>query len=268
MDITDHKRMEQELKEAHNRLQTLIQAAPLPIAAMDREGRITLWNPAAERVFGWPEAEVMGQLNPIVPPVSLENFRQILARILAGESFAGLELKRRRKDNSLLDIRISSAPLYDSQGNVIGAMAVIEDITARKQMQEALQANEAKFRASFDQAPIGAAIVSLDYRFQSVNDELCRLTGYSAAELTSRTFLDITHPEDIAESKKHGERLAREEIEPYQMEKRYIRQDGETVWVRLSVRLVKDAQGAPRYFLSMMEDITERRRAEAGAAGK
>ena len=171
-------------------------------------------------------------------------------------------MRGRKKDNSLLDIRVSCAPLYDSHGNVIGAMAVMEDITARKQMQEALQANEAKFRASFDQAPIGAAIVSLDYRFQSVNDELCRLTGYSAAELTSRTFLDITHPEDMAESKKQGARLAREEIEPYQMEKRYIRQDGETVWVRLSVRLVKDAQGASRYFLGMMEDITERRRAE------
>ena len=142
-------------------------------------------------------------------------------------------------------------------------MAVMEDITARKQVQEALRESEAKFRASFDQAPIGAAIVSLDYRFQRVNDELCRLTGYSAAELASRTFLDITHPEDMAESEKQGERLGREEIESYQMEKRYIRQDGETVWVRLSVRLVKDAQGAPRYFLSMMEDITERRRAEA-----
>ena len=67
-------------------------------------------------------------------------------------------------------------------------------------MPEALRENEAKFRASFDQAPIGAAIVSLDYRFQRVNDELCRLTGYSAAELTSRNFLDITHPEDMAAS--------------------------------------------------------------------
>ncbi|HZK13762.1 MAG TPA: PAS domain S-box protein, partial [Desulfobaccales bacterium] len=221
------------------------------------------WNPAAERTFGWSEAEAKGRLNPLVPPGHQEEFRQILARHLAGESFAGLELKGQIKDNSLLDIRASCAPLYDSQGDVIGAMAVIEDITAWKQVQEALRESEAKFRASFDQSPIGAAIVSLDFRFQRVNDELCRLTGYSAAELTSRTFLDITHPEDMAESKKQGERLAREEIEPYQVEKRYIRQDGEPIWVRLSVRLVKNAQGAPRYFLGMMEDITERRRAEA-----
>ena len=141
-------------------------------------------------------------------------------------------------------------------------MALMEDITAQKQVREALRESEAKFRASFDRSPIGAAIVSLDYHFQRVNDELCRLTGYSAAELASRTFLDITHPEDMAESIRQGDRLAREEIDQYQVDKRYIRKDGEVVWVRLSVRLVKDAQGAPRYFLGMMEDITERRRAD------
>ena len=262
MDITARRQMEQELQEAHNRLQTLFQASPLPITALDREGRITRWNPAAEQTFGWLEAEVMGRPIPIVPPADQDNFRQILASLWAGKSFAGMELQRRKKDGSLLDIRLSSAPLYDSHGDIIGAMAVIEDITVQKQVQEALRESEAKFRASFDQAPIGAAIASLDFRFQRVNDELCRLTGYSAAELTSRTFLDITHPEDRAKSEELGALLAREEIEPYPIDKRYIRQDGEVIWVRLSVRLVKDAQGAPLYYLSTMEDITASKQAE------
>jgi two-component system, cell cycle sensor histidine kinase and response regulator CckA len=263
MDITARRQMEQELQEAHNRLQTLIQAAPLPIVVVDLAGHVAQWNPAAARTFGWSEAEVMGRLNPIVPPGHQDEFRQILAAHVAGESFAGLDLKARRKDGALLDIRLSSAPLSDAHGDIIGGIAVAEDITPRKLVQEALRESEAKFRASFDQAPIGAAIVSLDYRFQRVNDELCRLTGYSAAELTSRTFLDITHPDDQAKSIKLGERLARREIEPYPIDKRYIRQDGEVVWVRLSVRLVKDAQGAPQYFLGMMEDITERKTLEA-----
>ncbi len=263
MDITARRQMEQELQEAHNRLQTLIQAAPLPIVVVDLDGHIAQWNPAAERTFGWSGAEVMGRLNPIVPPGHQDEFRQILAAHMWGESFAGLDLKARRKDGALLDIRLSSAPFSDAHGDIIGGIAVAEDITPRRLVQEALRESEAKFRASFDQSPIGAAIVSLDYRFQRVNDELCRLTGYSPAELTSRTFLDITHPEDMAESIKLGERLARGEIKPYQIDKRYIRKDGEVVWVRLSVRLVKDAQGAPRYFLAMMEDITERKALEA-----
>jgi two-component system, cell cycle sensor histidine kinase and response regulator CckA len=159
----------------------------------------------------------------------------------------------------------STAPA--GQGLSRAAMsALIQELTARQgelaQQNEALRESEAKFRASFDQAPIGAAIVSLDYRFQRVNDELCRLTGYSAAELTCRTFLDITHPEDMAESIKQGGRLARKEIEQYRVDKRYIRKDGEVVWGRLSVRLVKDAQGAPWYLLGTMEDITEQRRTE------
>ena len=143
--------------------------------------------------------------------------------------------------------------------------ALVHELQAQQvelaRQNEALRESEAKFRASFDLAPIGTAIVSLDFRFHRVNDELCRLTGYSPGELTCRTFLDITHPEDMAESIKQGERLAREEIDQYQADKRYIRKDGEVVWVRLSVRLVKDAQGAPRYFLATMEDITEPRRA-------
>ena len=139
----------------------------------------------------------------------------------------------------------------------------MEDITARKQMQEALQSERSQIPGEASTRPPSAPPSSpWTTVSKRVNDELCRLTGYSAAELTSCTFLDITHPEDMAKSKKYGARLAREEIEPYQMEKRYIRKDGEIVWVRLSVRLVKDAQGAPGYFLSMMEDITERRRAE------
>ena len=245
MDITARRQVEQKLQETLNRLLTLIRAAPLPIMAVDREGCITQFNPAAERTFGWSEAETMGRLNPVVPPEGLENFRRLLAAHWAGESFSGLEMQGRKKDDSLLDLRVSCAPLYDSLNQIIGAMAVVEDITIQKQMQEALQESEAKFRASFDQAPIGAAIVSLDFRFQKVNDELCRLTGYSAVELTSRTFLDITHPDDIAESVKQCELLAKQKIGQYQMDKRYIRQDGEVVWMRLSVSLVKATQKHP-----------------------
>jgi len=166
------------------------------------------------------------------------------------------------KDGTLLDVRVFSAPIYDSQGEVSGGIGVIEDITESKRVRDALRESEAKFRATFHKAPIGAAIVSLDYRYQQVNAELCRLTGYTEAELTSGTPLDITHPEDVASSVGRAARLAKGEIDHYQVDKRYLRKDGETVWVRLSVRLVRDAGGAPLYYLSMTEDITARRRAE------
>jgi two-component system, cell cycle sensor histidine kinase and response regulator CckA len=263
MDITERKQIELELEEAHNRLQTLIQALPLATISLDREGRVIGWNPAAEKIFGWKQSEVLGRPHPIIPPGQENAYKQLLAQHLAGESFEALTLKRRRRDGALLDIRLFSAPLHDSRGEIVGAMAVMEDITEAMQVREALRESEAKFRLTFDQAPIGASIASLDFRFQQVNAELCRITGYSAAELISRTFLDITHPDDRADSVTQAEKLARGDIDQYQLDKRYMRKDGEVAWVRLSVRLAKDAGGAPLYYLAMMEDITARKTLEA-----
>jgi two-component system, cell cycle sensor histidine kinase and response regulator CckA len=262
IDITARKEMEQELKAANRNLQDLIQAMPLPIIALDQDGRVTAWNAAAQRTFGWTAAEVLGSPNPIIPPGREPEFHQLIARQMAGESLAGVELVRRRQDGSLLDVKLSCGPHYDAQGQIAGVIAVLEDITAAKRVMKDLAESEARFRASFDQAPIGAAIVSLDYRFIRVNAELCRLTGYSEAELISLTFVEITHPADVAPDVTQASRLFRGEIDSYQMDKRYIRKDGETVWVRLSVRLVRNAGGEPLYFLPTVEDITARRQVE------
>jgi two-component system cell cycle sensor histidine kinase/response regulator CckA len=262
MEVTSSRQMGQKLEEALSELRTLIQASPLAIIAVDRNGRITRWNPAAQRIFGWTEAEVLGRPDPVIPPENQAEFQQLLGRLLAGESLADLELSRRRQDGSRLDVGLFAAPMYNAKGKIIGAMAVIEDITEAKQVREALRESEEKFRRTFDQAPIGAAIVSLDHRFQRVNAELCRLTGYSEDELTALTFLEITHPEDLADSLDHIEHLVRGDVDHYQIDKRYVRKDGESVWVRLSVRLMKDAQGRSLYFLPMMEDITAHKQAE------
>ena len=133
---------------------------------------------------------------------------------------------------------------------------------ARRRAGEALRLSEEHFRRTFDQSPIGAAIVTLDYRFQRVNAALCQITGYSEDELLSPAFPDITHPGDLAADVQSAQRLAAGEIDQYQMDKRYIRKDGGIVWIHLSVRMMRDAAGRPLYFLPMMEDITERKRAE------
>ncbi|MEW5725637.1 MAG: histidine kinase dimerization/phosphoacceptor domain -containing protein, partial [Thermodesulfobacteriota bacterium] len=121
---------------------------------------------------------------------------------------------------------------------------------------------EAVFRRTFDQAPIPATILNLDLKYQRVNAEFCRLTGYMEEELLGMGFQDITHPEDLAEDMKRVEDMLSGRLDSYQRDKRYIRKDGEVVWARLSERLVRDAQGRPQYFLPMMEDITEKKRAE------
>jgi PAS domain S-box-containing protein len=139
IDITQRKQAEQELERTHHQMQALIQAAPLAIIAADREGRITGWNPAAERIFGWSAAEAMGRLNPIVPADKQSEFRHILEQQLAGKPVPAQELRRQRRDGSLIDISLCTAPLYNLQGEIAGGVGVIEDITEEKKVREALR---------------------------------------------------------------------------------------------------------------------------------
>ncbi len=143
-DITQRKQAEESLQEMSQTLQAVIQASPLPIFALDREGNVTLWNPAAERAFGWSEHQVLGGQNPAVPEDRMDESQAMFLRVLGGNGFAGVETQRQRKDGSLVDVSISTAPLRDRHGNASGVMAVIADITERKRAEAQLaeQLNE------------------------------------------------------------------------------------------------------------------------------
>lgn len=126
------------LKDTVAILESFIQASPLPIVAFDPDGIITIWNKAAEQTFGWTAGEVIGHPHPIVPQDKQHEFKAMRARAMRGESFTDTEARRRRRDGSLIDIRISTAPLRDADGRVIGIMSVLEDITERKKSERRL----------------------------------------------------------------------------------------------------------------------------------
>ena len=141
-DISDRKNAEEALREANNRLNAILQASPAAIYTLNTGGIVTLWNRAAEKMFGWSEKEAVGSLLPIVPEDKRGEFRVLCEKILKGESFFGTELRRQKKNGLPVDISVSAAPLYDSSGRVNGIMAVVIDITARKRMEEELLKNE------------------------------------------------------------------------------------------------------------------------------
>ena len=123
--------------------------------------------------------------------------------------------------------------------------------------------SEARFRSAFEYSPLGLALVALDGRWLRVNQALCKIVGYSEAELLARTFQSITQPDDLAPDLQLVARLVAGEINSYCVEKRYVHKSGHLVWVRLDVSLVRDPSGArPDYFISQIDDITERRRAQ------
>jgi len=127
---------------------------------------------------------------------------------------------------------------------------------------EALRDSEERFRVTFEQAAVGMAHVALDGAWIRVNDRLCEITGYSRHELLERTFQEMTHPADLDTDVAQAERLRSGDIGSYSMEKRYIRRDGATVWVNLTVSLVRSATGEPHHYIAIVEDIDARHRAE------
>lgn len=165
----------------------------------------------------------------------------------------------RRGDGALRYIQARARIYSDAAGKPVRLVGINEDITERHQQEAALQESEERFRSTFSAAAIGMALVSLEGRFIQVNDALCKIVGYTAAELQQKTFQDITHPDDLEADLALAQELLDGIRASYQMEKRYFHKDGSIIWVLLSGATVRDSSGKVLYFIAQIQDITERR---------
>ena len=149
------------------------------------------------------------------------------------------------------------------QGNTSDLILLaMQDISERKQAEQALRESEERFRGTFENAAVGIAHRDLQGRFLRVNDKFCRIVGYSREELLQRTYLDITHPDDLAVSIELSAKLLRGGSPGFTLEKRHLRRDGSPVGVELFASLQRDAAGAPAYVIAIVHDISERKRLE------
>lgn len=135
-DITERKRTEMLLREALDRLQTIIQASPLAILAIDPNGKIMNWNAGAEQMFGWSEKETVGKVCPTVPSEWLSDFHDMITQVVQGKTFSGLLRYRQKKDGTLINVSITTAPLRNAEGKAIGAIAILEDVSERIKSEE------------------------------------------------------------------------------------------------------------------------------------
>ena len=179
--------------------------------------------------------------------------------------FWGASVTGRRLARGVASLADPSAPAGRSSG-----IAEVDDArqllttaeAARDSAAERERESRHHFRATFEQAAVGIAHVAPDGGLIRVNERFCEITGRSREELLGRTFHDITHPDDLDRDVAQVGRLLTGELDTYSLEKRYLRPNGDVVWVNLTVSLVRDAEGAPDYFVSVIEDISERKALE------
>lgn len=157
--------------------------------------------------------------------------------------------------------------LADAMSVGLANLELLREMTharlAAEQSATLAQESEQRFRATFEQAAVGIALVALDGHWLRVNQKLCDIVGYCLDELLEKTFQDITHPDDLDSDLAYVQRLLAGEITTYSLEKRYRRKNGAVIWVNLTVALVRHPDGCPDYFISIIEDIERRKEVEA-----
>jgi two-component system, sensor histidine kinase and response regulator len=246
-------------------LARVVESTPDAVITLDLDGIVTSWNAGAERLYGYPTQEMVGTVRvaPEAAEPGLPGGEPLMARLLAGEHVTARALPARHRDGTRIFVDLSAAPLRDRDGQVVGVTSIARDVTGQHRLKLELEESEARFRETFDEAPIGIALVGPNGRWLEVNRVLCQILGYTEAELLERSFQDITHPDDLDADLENLRRVLAGEVPTYQLEKRYFHKDGHAIWVKLSVALVRDDRGTPLHFVSHIEDITRAKAAES-----
>jgi PAS domain S-box-containing protein len=271
-DITEQKRTSEALQASEVRLRSVYENCLEGILVTAPTGEIFDANPAACRMLGRSVAEIAGGGGrAMILDCSDPNLPHLLEERERTGRVAG-ELTFLRADGTRFPAAIQSAMFLDDVGRQ-RTIITFHDLSeerrlAREQAQTLGQLRDAEeqLRLTFENAPIGKAIVGLDGRCVHANQRLAEIVGYPASELRGRVFGDLAHPDDRAKDTDLVASLLRGEIPRYELPKRYVRKDGVIVDILLSASLLRGADGAPRLFIIQVQDLREKKRLEAQLA--
>ncbi len=264
-DITSRKQMEEMLRRSEERLALALRGTQDILWDWDLVTNDVYYSSHHKALLGSPEGRVplsSERWISYLHPDDCEKTTQAMHDHLAHKGPYDVEYRLRTKTGKYRWFHSRGEAVWDAAGNPIRMAGSIRDITERKQTEEALREGEERFRRAFDDAAIGMALVDPDGRFLRVNQSLCAMLGYEEHELLATTFQATTHPDDLKNNLQYTRQMLAGERNTYQLEKRYLHKNGDSVWILLGVSLVRDASGAPLYFVSQIQDITIRKRME------
>jgi PAS domain S-box-containing protein len=206
--------------------------------------------------------EVIGRTFHEVSPDMPRRWGDAHARVLAGDELAQEEDFVPRADGRPVWVRWSMKPWRDVRGRVGGALLFSELNTEQVEIKHALAESESLFRATFENAAVGISHTTPDGRFLRFNKALSRILGWPAEELIAKSFQELTHPDDLQTELAQLQQLREGTIDSYSMDKRDLRKDGTVVWIRRTASCVRKSDGSIDYLVSVVQDISGRKRAE------
>src|SRR5438105_10943444 len=271
VDLSARQRAEESLRQSEKRYRTLFDLVPVAVYTCDAEGLIQEYNQRAVELWGREpktndsSEKFCGSLKIFYPDGRpMPHHKCPMARALRGEKLTAtdLEILVEQSSGARRNVLVSPTALRGGQGKIIGAINCLHDITVRKRTEKALRESEERSRAVIHQSTAGIAGTDLAGHIMFANQKFCLMLGYKERELVGKTIFEITHPGDIAESRRLFHRIVKK-AEPYQLEKRYCRKDGSSVWVSVSASPLRDAQGKTQSAVSVVLDISDQKKAQA-----
>jgi len=274
-----------ERDESEQRYQLLVETAGSVIIMLASDGRILEFNREAEVIHGRPRHEVVGRnyATLFLPKSRHADFGRALDDVVRGTSIRGWELPLRSQQKGPRVVAWNVSRVLAADDAPLGLIAIGHDVTERKHAEEEVQrlnaeleqrvqlrtvelrASEERFRTIFEAAPIGIMTADRSGRVRHANRALQAMLGYSLEELQQRTLDDLTADADRARGRSAFRQLCERHTSELLMDKRYVARDGETVWVHEAFAAVCDDRGEFAYALAMVENVTERQRAEQRA---
>ncbi|MFT4039758.1 MAG: PAS domain S-box protein [Thermomicrobiales bacterium] len=242
-------------------LDAVFRSCPDPVVGLTLDGTITFWNAAAERMYGYAAADVVGRSGvELTPPDVRGAAVELMDQIRQGQAVPEVESVRQTRDGRRLDVLLTIFPVWDERQEIVGALAITRNISQRKRDQQALADSERRFRAAFDDAPMGMALLTLDGVFLQANPAGCAILGIPQPDLIGQKLAEVIHPGNFDEpqgSSAIGGFFNWDLVKDHNLPRWYVQPDGSVRWVLVQRSIVHDEFGQPAYVVGQAQDVTE-----------
>jgi len=263
-EVQMRKETEKILRESEEKYRTYFKNALDVIYSIDSDFKLLSISPSIERVLGYKPEELIGkpftELNLLAP----ESLRQAIddaKALFKGDRLPSKVYEFITKSGENRFVEVSGSPML-RDGKVVAYVSVARDVTERKKSEQALKESNALFRTAFENAAVGMALVNRDGIYIEVNAAMAHIIGYTQAELVGKPVASFTHPEDLKQRMDFIDDLVAGRIDSGEQERRFIHRNGSVVWVLIWASVQRDSEGRFLYFISMVVDITKRKKAE------